>query len=69
MIKGRDESAILFEYFIRMVKEQFCVQVKGVGTNTKVKFVAGTFKQKLLREGIVHQTTCTHITQYNKVVE
>ena len=69
LLKDRGHIYNVLKTFITEIKDQFDVTPKCLYTDNVFEFVQSKVESYCASLGIIHQTTCPHTAQQNKVAE
>ncbi|XP_047255618.1 uncharacterized protein LOC107847814 isoform X1 [Capsicum annuum] len=65
----KSEAIVVIKTFISMIRTQFEIVVKTIRSDNRTEFINSQCKTLFPSLGILHQTSCPHTPQQNKVVE
>ena len=69
LLKDRSHVIDILKIFINEIKNQFVVTSKCLHTDNALEFVQSSVQSYCASLGIIHQTTCFHMSQQNGVTE
>ena len=65
----RSELFSIFQNFYHEIKVQFGVPIRTLRSDNAREYLSHSFQQFMASNGILHQTSCAHTPQQNRVVE
>lgn len=67
MLKTKDRTLLFFQYFLRMVQNQFNMIVISIQIDSNGEFIF--FKSFLTKSGILHNFSCPYTSMKNGLIE
>jgi len=69
LLKERSEVSGVIEFFYTEIKNQFFISIRVLRTDNALEYIKNDVSLFCSKNGSIHQTSCSHTSQHNGVVE